>query len=393
MRRWLAMGALTAIAIVASGPPYTLRTEHYRIETRVDRDLAVPIGEHMDAVYETYERRFPTLRRRNAAYVRMRLLEDASEYHQFLADNDISAGSSAGIFFWKYSNAWLTTYMRGLSERKRESVLQHEGFHQFAFMRIGRDLPAWVDEGLAEYFGEGVMTAGGLQTGLASPGRVAHVRRLIDEGDSMPFERIMAISGEEWGHAVGNGAMGHLYAQVWSMAHFLVHAEGGQYEPMLVRYLELHAREWDPSNAFAQAFGEFDVEAFEEAWKAYVQQLEPDELSVAAERLEFLGAGLAGLHEGGAKIDSFEELRTSLEGIRFQVTKSDEGGVRGLSAANPEMFEAPAPAAPGEVAPGIRLVAPQAGMPPGLEVVGLRAIVSLTWERAGERLRSKIEYR
>jgi hypothetical protein len=392
MRRLVALGMFTAFALGA-GPPYTLRTEHYRIETRVERDLAVPIGEHMDAVYEAYEARFPTFRRRNAAYVRMKLLEDATSYHEFLAANDISAGSSAGIFFWKNSRAYLATYMLGLSDRRRQSVLQHEGFHQFAFMRIGQDLPAWLEEGLGEYFGEGIMAGGELRTGIATPSRIAVVRRLIDDGGALPFAEIMRITGPEWGRAVGNGTMGHLYAQAWSMAHFLMHAEDGRFEPMLIRYLELHAREWDPSRAFAEAFGDFDVEAFEAAWKAYVQQLEPDELSLAAERLEFLGVGMARLHERGVAMESFEELRASLEGIQFQVRKSDEGGVRELSAQDGSMFEAPAPAAPGEVAPEIRLVAPVGDFPPGLEVVGLRAVVSLSWERTDGRLISRIGYR
>jgi hypothetical protein len=67
--------------------------------------------------------------------------------------------------------------------------------------------------------------------------------------------------------------------------------------------------------------------------------------------------------------------------------------VRELSAQDGSMFEAPAPAAPGEVAPEIRLVAPVGDFPPGLEVVGLRAVVSLSWERTDGRLISRIGYR
>ena len=33
-------------------------------------------------------------------------------------------------------------------------VIQHEGFHQFAAAVIGGERPMWLNEGLAEYFGE-----------------------------------------------------------------------------------------------------------------------------------------------------------------------------------------------------------------------------------------------
>ena len=36
-------------------------------------------------------------------------------------------------------------------------VAQHEGFHQFAWSRFAEDLPVWVNEGMAEFFGESVI--------------------------------------------------------------------------------------------------------------------------------------------------------------------------------------------------------------------------------------------
>ena len=39
-------------------------------------------------------------------------------------------------------------------------TVQHEGFHQFAHAVIGGDIPTWLNEGLAEYFGEALFTGG-----------------------------------------------------------------------------------------------------------------------------------------------------------------------------------------------------------------------------------------
>jgi hypothetical protein len=92
-------------------------------------------------------------------------------------------------------------------------------------------------------------------------------------------------------------------------------------------------------------------------------------------------------------VATFDELRRRLEEGRFQLTRFDEGGGREMTAQDGSMFEVPASETPGPVTPEIRLLAPAEGMPPGLEVVGLRAVVSLSWERAGDGIRSRIEYR
>ena len=52
-------------------------------------------------------------------------------------------------------------------------TIQHEGFHQFARTLIQDDLPPWLNEGLAEYFGEAIFTGDGYVVGVIPPWRAA----------------------------------------------------------------------------------------------------------------------------------------------------------------------------------------------------------------------------
>ena len=76
------------------------------------------------------------------------LFRDLDDYH--------AAGGmqgTAGVF-----NPNTDTLMAIAGEKTTAytwSVIQHEGFHQFARTVIGGELPIWVNEGMAEYFGEG----------------------------------------------------------------------------------------------------------------------------------------------------------------------------------------------------------------------------------------------
>ena len=65
-------------------------------------------------------------------------------------------------------------------------TVQHEGFHQFAHVVIRGDLPIWVNEGLAEYFGEAVFTGDGFVSGVIPPTAMTGIRRLPATRASAP---------------------------------------------------------------------------------------------------------------------------------------------------------------------------------------------------------------
>ena len=55
------------------------------------------------------------------------------------------------------------------TQRQTWHVVQHEGFHQFAHFVIRGELPTWLNEGIAEYFGESVFTGDGFVSGVIPP--------------------------------------------------------------------------------------------------------------------------------------------------------------------------------------------------------------------------------
>jgi hypothetical protein len=137
------------------------------------------------------------------------------------------------------------------------SVIQHEGFHQFAAIAIRPDLPPWVDEGLAEYFGEGVWTGDGFVTGLINPHRLAEVRRGMGT-TFKPFRQLMSLSLKDWNKNLSNSN----YDQAWSMVHFLANADNGKYQPAFLQYMTAVSKGVSNQQAWSAAFGN-DVDAFQ----------------------------------------------------------------------------------------------------------------------------------
>jgi len=85
------------------------------------------------------------------------------------ADDYYAAGApagSAGAFIVDASGERLMAIAGEQTDAQTWHVVQHEGFHQFAHAVIHGDLPMWVNEGIAEYFGEGLFTGDNFITGL-----------------------------------------------------------------------------------------------------------------------------------------------------------------------------------------------------------------------------------
>ena len=174
---------------------------------------------------------------------------------------------SAGIFTGHELMSSTFRDRDGEIDRGTWHTVQHEGFHQFVDAVIGGDIPTWVNEGLAEYFGEGIFTGDGMVIGMIPNGRATRIKQLIKTGSFMSIPGMMKLSLEEWNSKlkVSN------YDQAWSMVHFLAHAEKGKYQSAFAEFLQLVSKGKPWEQAWAKAFG--SVEGFEAQWKNYWSKL------------------------------------------------------------------------------------------------------------------------
>jgi hypothetical protein len=177
---------------------------------------------------------------------------------------------SAGIFT---GDALMAQAIRGQDERINRvtwHVTQHEGFHQFVYAVIRGEIPTWVNEGLAEYFGEGIFTGDGMVIGAVSNGRLKKIQQSMSDGSFMPLKDMMLMSHAEWNANLTQAN----YDQAWSMVHFLAQGDNGKYQDAFARFLQLVGKGNPWERAWVGAFG--SVGSFEEKWKEYWTKMPED---------------------------------------------------------------------------------------------------------------------
>jgi hypothetical protein len=142
-------------------------------------------------------------------------------------------------------------------------VVQHEGFHQFAHAVIAGDLPVWLNEGIAEYFGEALFTGDGFVCGVIPPKRLADIQQALNAGRFKHIPDMATMTHEQWSVELS----GDNYDQAWSMVHYLIHGENGKYrDSFSAFFVDIgHKKPWE--EAWNKHLGSFD--GMEEKWSKW----------------------------------------------------------------------------------------------------------------------------
>lgn len=335
---------VTTLGVAPSTSAQSLRhtsSRYYTIQTNANARDVTEIASHMDLIFAEYAKRFSIFGTQIKQRMPLYLFRTQDDYHRFLHKYGINGVGTGGMFFIRPNIRGLATWVEGRPRRVTLETLQHEGFHQFAYLCIGTKLPLWVNEGLAEYFGAGILTNNVFRIGIAGERRVQAVKIAIQQRKTIGFDDMLRMTSGRWHKNLLNKSKGRLqYDQSWSMVHFLIHGDGGAYREAFNLYLRLVARGTESRAAFQQAFGARDTTAFRQRWEKFALQLQPDQLDVAVSRMRFLAQGLELLKKRREPNPrDINELRIRLEAIGFRAVRVENGLRMEAKASDPTLYQ------------------------------------------------------
>ncbi len=370
-------------------------SKYYVVRTNAPLDKARAISGHMDGVYNEYARRFRTFGKRESDRMPLYLFRTQADYLAFMKQNSIDASATGGIFFIRPDIRGLATWVEDRPQWITLETIQHEGFHQFAFTHIGQRLPLWANEGLAEYFGDGILVGGTLRIGVSNGRRIEAVRNAIREKAVFDFDQLMSMQQGQWYvNLVRDREKARLqYDQSWSMVYFLIHGEEGRYREAFEKYLALVAKGTDGKQSFKQAFGADDTGSFRRQWERFAMAMQPDALDTAVSRMRFLAQGLLVIQQRKEPAPlSTNELRQRLTELGFRAARIENGIRTEVSATEASlymfqkdngshgMFEILSPQSPSQ--------------PPRVTASGISPQPTLIWVRdSGGELMAEVDFR
>lgn len=118
-------------------------------------------------------------------------------------------------------------------DENSQPVIVHEYAH-LALERSGASYPAWLSEGLAEFFSTMSPERGRMVLGRAPAGRVS----TLQTESMLPVSRLLEVDRESPEYASSHA--GVFYAESWALTHML--AAGERYQPKVDQFLAMVAR-------------------------------------------------------------------------------------------------------------------------------------------------------
>ena len=279
-------------------------TPYYIIYTDLDEDSEKEAAIRMTKMAEEYHDRTKDF----AGVIREKL-----PFYLYRSPQDYyDAGGlpgSAGVFIIDQDHGKLMAIAGQKATLNTWHTVQHEGFHQFAHAVIGGNLPPWLNEGLAEYFGEGLFTGDGFVMGIVPPWRLKRLKDSITKNTLQPIPRIMLMSPQDWRAALSIAN----YDQAWSMVHFLVHGENGKYQQAFSACIREISQGQPFEKAWLDTLGPAD--GFEARWKAYwlSQPENPSAVLYSRATVSILTSFLARAMIQKQTFDSFDQFTSIAE--------------------------------------------------------------------------------
>ena len=131
-----------------------------------------------------------------------------------------------------------------------------------------------------------------------------------------------------------------MYDQAWSVIHFLLEADNGSRSGSLHKYLQHLSRNDSPQDSLRRTFGS-NLRELESAWARHLDNLQPDGLSTAIERLDFIASGIRWLDRQNVRPTTIDELRAELVDRGYFLRRSRHGLIREIRAEDPDAFQPP----------------------------------------------------
>lgn len=324
------------------------RTRYYRVKTDLGESSARHLAEHMDITFEAYARLFTGLKARQPKSLDLYLFADQQDYNSVLREKFRANGTGSwGMAITRRGETSLVAWQGDYSLTDMESVLQHEGFHQFARYLFPR-LPSWANEGLAEVFQRGVEVDGKIILGEVSPRDLTMLFKATKTRQFRSFAQFFTMDQRVWNQHVQYGEANTNYLQAWCLVHFFLYADEARYQPAFMDFLVGLNRELPWQEAFVRAFGTPDFAAMEQKWLDYVAELQPADYRETIRRLDFLAAGMKTLNEQEIYPLSLDELQSAMQKLDFQHDSNLFEKPRNMKADEEKLFRAAAGKTPAD---------------------------------------------
>jgi Tfp pilus assembly protein PilF len=248
------------IARAGEDPWKEVRSQHFRILTNGGTGDARKVAREFEQLRWVFSTRFPGARVESGAPLLIfaaRDEETAKKLDPVVYKR--MGGMMAGEFHHGWEKQFALVRLDTFGGDGAKEVVYHEYAHTILHLN-SRWLPAWLDEGMAEFYGYTRFEGHKIYLGAPTV-RVRGLRGRQPE----PIEQIISVT-----HRSSTYNTEFFYVESWALVHFLIYGPGMDGGKKLDQFVQLIQQRIDQKKAFLQVFGDFGP--LDKKLLAYMQQ-------------------------------------------------------------------------------------------------------------------------
>lgn len=224
-----------------------VRSKHFTLIGNAGEKEIRTVGAKLEQFREAFSRLFTPSGPNSSVPITVIVFKNDSTYRPFKPLYQGRPSDVSGYFQSSDDAAYITLSV-SWRDTNPYAVIFHEYVHA---MTGGTSLPAWLSEGIAEYYSTFEVTDGGQRVLLGKP-NASHVR-LLRESSLLPLKTLFVVDRSSPLYIEGD-EKSLFYAESWALVHYLLHGDGGKRQAQFRLFLNALARNRLVDETFVHAF-------------------------------------------------------------------------------------------------------------------------------------------
>ncbi len=214
-------------------------TEHFRVKTNLSPEALNDICYTMESALLAWQKFFNLKQSKEKISIEVfKNQEEFKQAYKTILKKDPSENKN-GVFIAEHPakihkslpKMILCYYRISQSKEGTFSTLLHEGTH-YAVSLCVKQMPIWLNEGLATYFESSEFKENKLVTNLIHQEELKRIKEMINSNNYLPMGDLINLADRKFNSSYGN------YSQSWSLVYFLLNASEEKYKKGFYQYLE-----------------------------------------------------------------------------------------------------------------------------------------------------------
>jgi tetratricopeptide (TPR) repeat protein len=256
---------LPPLSAVAADNWIEVRSPHFLVTSNAGEKEARKVADQFEQIRRMFQSAFPALRVDPAQPIIIVAAKNESTIKFFLPEEWEVKGHIHHTGMYQPGQDKDYVVLRLDSEGSNPfHTLYHEYTH--ALLRLNfSNLPIWLNEGLAEFFGNSTLGDKEIKTGAIDPGHLY----LLNQSKLIPIETLLEIDHNSPYYNETNRAS-VFYAESWAVVHYLMMDNDARQKQLMKNFLNGWQKSGNQLEAAREAFG--DLKQFGKRIESYARQ-------------------------------------------------------------------------------------------------------------------------